>query len=103
MPMSVVEFRLEGAAALATFSRPRVMSASNPEMKSRLLEVFQEAADAPDVCFVVLTGVGRAVCSGGDFKESTSFLVCNNTGFKSSVKLRFAWRFEASRSRSMRP
>ncbi|QHT71044.1 enoyl-CoA hydratase/isomerase family protein [Rhodocytophaga rosea] len=49
-------------------NRPEVLNAINIEMADALLEQLKKAAADPAVRVIVLTGNGRAFCSGGDLK-----------------------------------
>jgi enoyl-CoA hydratase/carnithine racemase len=55
--------------ATITLDRPDVMNALNRELYARLEESFRTAHADPDVRCVVLTGEGRAFCSGDDVRE----------------------------------
>jgi enoyl-CoA hydratase/carnithine racemase len=55
-----------GRVALLTLNRPEKLNALSPELHDRLLEAVSRAANDPAVGCVVLTGAGRAFCSGGD-------------------------------------
>lgn len=58
----------EGAVLTITLNRPEVYNAFNRALHAALREALAEAAD-PDVRAVVVTGAGRAFCSGQDLKE----------------------------------
>ena len=52
-----------------TLNRPDVLNAFNEQLSSDLLNAFQLAAEDTAVRAVVLTGAGRAFCSGQDLKD----------------------------------
>lgn len=52
-----------------TLNRPEVMNAINRELYAILEQTFREAHTDPDVRCVVLTGAGRAFCSGDDVRQ----------------------------------
>ena len=54
-----------------TLNRPRVYNAINPELRDRLVEVF-DSVEADGVRAVLLTGHGRGFCSGADLKDSAA-------------------------------
>jgi 2-(1,2-epoxy-1,2-dihydrophenyl)acetyl-CoA isomerase len=56
----------EGRLRILTLNRPERLNALTPELHHRLRDAVIEAADAPEVGALVLTGAGRAFCSGGD-------------------------------------
>lgn len=53
-------------------NRPEVMNAITGRMLGELNEAFKSADDDPSVRVVVLTGVGRAFCSGLDLKQAAA-------------------------------
>ncbi|MBS1518476.1 MAG: enoyl-CoA hydratase/isomerase family protein [Bacteroidetes bacterium] len=52
-----------------TLNRPDVYNAFNGEMLTELHEAFVKASEDDEVRCVVLTGAGRAFCSGQDLKD----------------------------------
>ena len=54
---------------IATLSRPEVLNAFDLAMIERLLSLLDEAAAAPELRVLILTGAGRAFSSGRDLKE----------------------------------
>lgn len=58
----------DGVATL-TLNRPAVLNALNLELKSALARTIQDIDQRTDVRAVVITGAGRAFCSGGDIEE----------------------------------
>lgn len=57
-----------------TLNRPEAFNSLTVELKELLLAALTEAADAPDVRAVVLTGAGKAFCAGQDLKEHVAAL-----------------------------
>jgi len=62
---------LEGAVATVTLNRPDVYNALNDEITFELQDVLKVVAKDENVRVVVLTGAGRAFCSGQDLKASS--------------------------------
>ena len=58
-----------GAAATIVLNRPERMNAWSNAMSRDLLEVLRELAGNDEVRAVMLTGAGRAFCSGADLKD----------------------------------
>ena len=58
-----------GAVLKITLNRPDVYNAFNTEMLSELNEAFRNAATDDEVRCVILTGAGKAFCSGQDLKD----------------------------------
>lgn len=60
----------ERASILAiTLNRPDVYNAFNEEMIFELQDAFKRAAESENIRCVVLTGAGKAFCSGQDLKD----------------------------------
>ncbi|HLK35428.1 MAG TPA: enoyl-CoA hydratase-related protein [Polyangiaceae bacterium] len=58
-----------GAVETITLDNPQRRNAIGPRMTSELLWALSDAQAADDVRSIVLTGEGKAFCSGGDFGE----------------------------------
>src|SRR5687768_8959521 len=63
-----VQVQRRGAVATLTLNRPEAMNAVNPELGADLLQAIRVAAGDDGVRAVVLTGAGKAFCSGADLK-----------------------------------
>jgi 2-(1,2-epoxy-1,2-dihydrophenyl)acetyl-CoA isomerase len=61
----VLESR-EGGVATLTLNRPERLNALNVELGTALLEALRRVAQEKETRAVILTGAGRAFCSGGD-------------------------------------
>jgi enoyl-CoA hydratase/carnithine racemase len=70
--LTTVEYRLRDGVAWITMNRPEVMNASNVAMKEDLGEAVAVAERDPAARVIVLTGNGKAFCSGGDRKEAAA-------------------------------
>ncbi|MBD3764710.1 MAG: enoyl-CoA hydratase/isomerase family protein [Rhodobacterales bacterium] len=66
--MTTVLFDLADGVATLTLNRPGVMNALNSAMRADLRQAIARAADQARV--LVLTGAGRAFCSGQDLAEA---------------------------------
>jgi 2-(1,2-epoxy-1,2-dihydrophenyl)acetyl-CoA isomerase len=53
-----------------TLNRPEVYNAFNEQLTTDLIEAFKEAAKNDEIRVVVLTGAGKAFCSGQDLKDA---------------------------------
>lgn len=62
----------EGIATL-TLERPEKLNAVDPVMERELLAVFDVIDGDDDIRAVVVTGRGRAFCSGADLSDGTGF------------------------------
>ena len=63
----------DGVATI-TLNRPEAMNSLDIATKEILVEVVRQVADDPAVRCVVLTGTGRAFCTGQDLKEHINLL-----------------------------
>jgi 2-(1,2-epoxy-1,2-dihydrophenyl)acetyl-CoA isomerase len=61
-----VDVTREGGVATVTLNRPDKLNALTDEMYERLIALFAEIAADDSVRAVVVTGTGRAFCSGSD-------------------------------------
>jgi 2-(1,2-epoxy-1,2-dihydrophenyl)acetyl-CoA isomerase len=74
MTYQTIAFNVEGSIAKIALNRPEALNAINVEMAQELTKVFEEIKTRDDVRAVILTGTGRAFCSGGDLKQMASVL-----------------------------
>lgn len=70
MESTVVLYEVEGHVATVTFNRPERMNAMTFESAEQLQAAFAEAERDPEVRVLLLTGAGRAFCSGDDVEEA---------------------------------
>jgi 2-(1,2-epoxy-1,2-dihydrophenyl)acetyl-CoA isomerase len=64
-----VLFEVREHVAYITLNRPEVSNAMNLEMSREFYEAAFECEQSSDVRAVLITGAGRAFCSGGDVKS----------------------------------
>ena len=69
MELQDLLFSKEGAVGVITLNNPERMNAMTPGMSEGLPRLVRELQDDPDIKVIVLTGAGRAFCSGRDLKE----------------------------------
>jgi enoyl-CoA hydratase/carnithine racemase len=62
----------DGGVETLTLNYPERRNAIGPRMSNELLWALEDARAADEVRAIVLTGEGKAFCSGGDFAEMTS-------------------------------
>ncbi len=63
-----VRYETDGATGVITLNRPDALNAMSGELLDALVARGHEAAADPAVRCLVVTGAGRAFCSGGDLK-----------------------------------
>lgn len=61
-------FEQENHIVKITLNIPETRNALNRDMRVELLEVFRYISDDDSVKVVVMTGAGKAFCSGGDIR-----------------------------------
>ena len=74
MTDSPVLLDVTDGVATITLNRPKAYNSLNVATKELLLETVQQVADDPAVRCVVLTGTGKAFCTGQDLKEHIELL-----------------------------
>ena len=70
MSYATIETETEGGCHVLRLNRPEVLNALNAQMRAELLEALRRAAGQARV--IVLTGAGRAFCSGQDLGDGTA-------------------------------
>ncbi|MBY0123090.1 enoyl-CoA hydratase [Bacillus sp. S/N-304-OC-R1] len=74
-----VNMEIEGRVATIELNRPDSLNALNIEMLNELSGVLKNISSKEEVDIVILTGKGRAFCSGGDIK--TMLAAANENDF----------------------
>jgi len=69
MTEPVLKYDLTDHIATVTLNRPEVMNAINRELYAELEEAIRGAHSDPEVRCVIITGEGRAFCSGDDVRQ----------------------------------
>src|ERR1043165_5138010 len=70
MAYQFLKYQLEQGVATITLNRPEVYNALNDEITFELQDAFKAVAKDDAARVVVLTGEGKAFCSGQDLKAS---------------------------------
>lgn len=66
-----LKFHVENSVATITLNRPEVYNALNDEITFELQDVLKNVARDENIRVVVLTGEGKAFCSGQDLKAAS--------------------------------
>jgi enoyl-CoA hydratase len=69
MSQPTVLFERDGRVARLTLNRPEVLNAINDELPEQLRAAVERANADPEVHVIVLSGAGKAFCSGYDLKR----------------------------------
>lgn len=64
-----ITFKTEGATAIITINRPKVYNALNGVAKQEIRDAISEANESGDIRSIVLTGEGKAFCTGQDLND----------------------------------
>lgn len=78
----------EDGVAVITLNRPHVYNAFNQQMNRELLKALRDVARDPGVRCVVLTGAGKAFCSGQDLGDRSDPNI-GNFSLGESVRSRY--------------
>lgn len=63
------QYTVENSIAAITFNRPEVLNALTLDIYAQFRDLLEDLRDDDEVRALVLTGEGRAFCSGGDVHE----------------------------------
>ena len=69
-----VLFRKKDIIATISLNRPEFLNALNVTMCNELLDILKKCGLDKEIWAVVLTGVGKAFCAGGDVRDMRDFL-----------------------------
>lgn len=67
--METIDYSLEGGVARITLNRPDKLNAFNGQMHKELTDALKRVKKDDEVRAVLLTGAGRAFCSGQDLSD----------------------------------
>jgi enoyl-CoA hydratase len=71
-PVPIVQVHRDGGVLMLTLDNPAKLNAVNATALTTMAETVEKAADDGSTRVVVLTGAGRAFCSGADLAPTTS-------------------------------
>ena len=95
MEYKFLKYSLDGGVATVTLNRPDVYNALNDEITFELQDALKVISKDEQVRVMVLTGEGKAFCSGQDLKSSASQ---KNRSFLDSLHKRYNPIIRAMRS-----
>jgi len=82
-------YKEENRTALITITRPEVYNALNADAKMEIVQAIREANKSPDVRSIVLTGEGKAFCTGQDLNDRS--VQASNGGVDLGNTLQTEW------------
>lgn len=65
----LIRYDVDDRVATITLNRPERLNALGADMREQLLAALERSESDPQARVVIITGAGRAFCSGGDVKE----------------------------------
>ncbi|MGV9927060.1 enoyl-CoA hydratase/isomerase family protein [Nocardia rhamnosiphila] len=68
MPFDTIDYVVDGHTATITLNRPDALNALSPHMITELRAAYDEAENDDAVWLLIVTGAGRAFCTGADVK-----------------------------------
>lgn len=71
MSEPTVKLTIKKNVGIIRLNRPQVYNAMNDQMSRELSEALKEASENPEIRAVILTGEGKAFCSGQDLGDRT--------------------------------
>lgn len=69
MNTNTVLLEVQDGAAIIRLNRPEALNALDMEMRGELADIIEKVSTDQSVKVIVITGQGRAFCSGGDVKS----------------------------------
>jgi enoyl-CoA hydratase len=69
LDLGVVVCEIENHIALVSLNRPSSKNALNPELVVKLVNLWKQLRDDPNVSVIIVTGKGDCFCSGADLVE----------------------------------
>ena len=69
MAYDTILYEKKGKIAHITLNRPQILNAYNDTMGDELLQAHREFDQDDDLHVLILSGAGRAFCSGADVKQ----------------------------------
>ncbi|NDZ97467.1 enoyl-CoA hydratase/isomerase family protein [Streptomyces sp. SID6673] len=69
MSFDTIKYEVDAHTAIVTLNRPDALNALSPHMISELRSAYAEAENDDRVWTLIVTGSGRAFCTGADVKE----------------------------------
>jgi enoyl-CoA hydratase/carnithine racemase len=74
MTYETILFERRGHTAMVTLNRPERLNAYNEQMHADLRNAWVEVNQDDDIWTVVVTGTGRAFCTGADMREASAHM-----------------------------
>jgi enoyl-CoA hydratase/carnithine racemase len=72
--MAELDYEISDGVGVITLNRPSKLNAINDDIIHGLARIYREAQNDDTVRALVLTGAGRAFCSGGDMKRDADIV-----------------------------
>ena len=95
MAYETILFELNERVATLTLNRPEVFNAFNEQLSFDVIDALKKTAKDPEIRVLVITGAGKAFCSGQDLK---SIAGAKNRSLRDSIDRRYNPMIKAIRS-----
>jgi enoyl-CoA hydratase/carnithine racemase len=69
MAFDDISYEVDGHKATVTLNRPNALNALSPHMITELRAAYDEAENDDNIWLLIVTGAGRAFCTGADAKQ----------------------------------
>src|SRR5947209_14191525 len=88
----------QGAVVTLTLNRPEVLNALNRQTTQALTAALEAAGQDPEVGAIILTGAGRAFCSGADLRDVAARAQAGQTDLGEDLRANYAPMIRAIRA-----
>ena len=68
-PFDTITYDVDGHTATITLNRPEALNALSPHMITELRAAYDEVESDDNIWLMIVTGTGRAFCTGADVNE----------------------------------
>lgn len=88
MKFETIVYKKDGNVSIIKLNRPETYNAFDLDMGDEVVKALELCSDDPGTRAVILTGEGRAFCSGGDLLEARKYLKTNpSDSFRQLTKI----------------
>ena len=91
MTYETIRYETSNRVATITLNRPERLNAINHQMIDDLNEAYRAAEEDPDVWTLIITGTGRALCTGADVGSMPGAPAARRRPTGNSLTWRTSW------------
>uniref|UniRef100_A0A7C3MBI9 Enoyl-CoA hydratase/isomerase family protein n=1 Tax=Archaeoglobus fulgidus TaxID=2234 RepID=A0A7C3MBI9_ARCFL len=81
MRYKYIEVEVDGRVYVIRINRPQVLNCIDPETNAELVDAWIRFRDDDDLWVAIITGTGRAFCTGADLKAWHNYILEQNVNF----------------------